>query len=112
MPVLELVLGLIALAIVLTIPGYFLTLGFFPKRGEIDSIERFTFSLVFSIVFIPLLLLIENQLLLLPINFLTSLTTTILLIVIGLIAWLYRSKKLSPEETVDLIFFRKFLEKK
>ena len=38
MALIELILGLIALFLTITIPGYFLTLGFFPNKNEIDSI--------------------------------------------------------------------------
>jgi uncharacterized membrane protein len=102
--VLEIVLGLIALTLVLTLPGYFLTLAFFPKKNEIDSIERITFSLVFSIAFTPLLLLIENQVFSIPINFLSSFLTVTGIILIGLIVWMIRVQKLRVPEKVYTIF--------
>ena len=49
MALIELIFGLIALFLTITVPGYFLTLGFFPDKNEIDSIERLTFSLVFQV---------------------------------------------------------------
>ena len=125
MPLIELVLGLVALFLTITVPGYFLTLGFFPNKNEIDSIERLTFSLVFSIAFLPLLVLIENQLFSIPINFTSSIATVLLIIIIGLFSWMVRTQKLvvpnvfymifpkiKKEESVDLFFISFFKKKK
>lgn len=115
----DLVLGLIILGLVITLPGYFLTLAFFPKKEEIDSIERLTFSLVFSISFLPLLVLIENQLFSIPIDYFSALWSLIGLIVFGFVVWMIRTEripapsplygifpKVKKEESVDLVFTR------
>ena len=111
MDFISIILGLIAIALVLTIPGYFLTLAFFPRKEEIDSIERLTFSLVFSIAFLPLLVLIENQIFGIKIDFLSSLLTTIAIILFGLIVWIYRSRKLKKGEAVEMVFLKPFKKK-
>jgi uncharacterized membrane protein len=124
MSLIELILGLIALLLTVTLPGYFLTLGFFPSRKEIDSIERLTFSLVFSISFLPLLVLIENQLFGVPINFISSISTLLLIVIIGLFSWMVRTQKIKvpsffyvvlpkieKEDAVDLFFFSFFRKK-
>jgi len=124
MALIELIFGLIALFLTITIPGYFLTLGFFPDKNEIDVIERFTFSMVFSISFLPLIVLIENVFFSIPINFTSSIASVLLLIIIGLISWMIRTQKLTvpqqlyfvfpkieKENSVDL-FFISFLKKK
>jgi len=121
----ELILGLIALFLTITLPGYFLTLGFFPNKNEIDSIERLTFSLVFSIAFLPALVLIENQLLGIPIDFTSSIATLLLIIIIGLFTWMVRTQKISvpnalyyimpkieKKDAVELFFFSVFKNKK
>ncbi|NJD51362.1 MAG: DUF1616 domain-containing protein [Candidatus Methanoperedens sp.] len=41
-----------ALPLIFFLPGYLLIAAMFPKRGELSSIERFTFSIVFSITII------------------------------------------------------------
>ncbi|MFH1752094.1 MAG: DUF1616 domain-containing protein [archaeon] len=102
---LETIFGLILLIISLTIPGYALSLGFFPKKTEIDLIERIVLSIAFSIAFIPLLLLIGNRLLLLPINYYSAVATVAFLIAVGLIAWFYRSKNLNEKEKIKLLSF-------
>ncbi|MEW6295765.1 MAG: DUF1616 domain-containing protein [Candidatus Diapherotrites archaeon] len=107
----DLIIPLISLALVLTIPGYFLSLAFFPKKNEIDEIERFTFSMVFSIAFLPLLILIENLLLSIPIDFTSVFGTLLFLIIIGLIVYWVRIRKMKKDEVVDIIFFRPFIKK-
>ncbi len=104
MPLIELVFGLIALFLVITLPGYFLSLGFFPNKNEIDSIERFTFSLVFSIAFLPLIVLIENMVFGIPINFTSSIASVLLLIIFGLISWMIRTQKISVPEPLYFVF--------
>ncbi|MDO8537797.1 MAG: DUF1616 domain-containing protein [archaeon] len=106
MPIVELITGLIALVIVLTVPGYFLTLAFFPSKEQIDGIERFTFSLLFSIVFMPLVVLIVNQLLGVPINFVSSFGTLIFLIFLGVIVYYFRLQKIDKREAFNLLFWR------
>ena len=86
----ETLIALISIIIVLFIPGYFLCLAFFTKRNEIDSIERITLSFVFSIIFLPLLVLAENLLLKIPINFTSVAGSFLLLVIIGLIGYLLR----------------------
>ena len=104
MPLIELVLGLAALFLTVTVPGYFLTLGFFPDRTEIDSIERFTFSLVFSVSFLPLAVLIENMVFGIPINFTSSIASVLLLIIIGLVSWMIRTQKFAVPEPFYFLF--------
>lgn len=124
MALIELFFGLIALALTITLPGYFLTLGFFPNKNEIDSIERLTFSLVFSVSFLPLLVLIENQVFGVPIDFNSSIATVLLIIIIGLVSWMIRTQKIvvsnklywlfpkvEKQNAIDL-FFVSFLRKK
>ncbi|PJA21235.1 MAG: hypothetical protein COX63_00290 [Candidatus Diapherotrites archaeon CG_4_10_14_0_2_um_filter_31_5] len=121
----ELVFGLIALFLTITIPGYFLTLGFFPNKNEIDSIERLTFSLVFSIAFLPVFVLIENMVFSIPVNFTSSIGTVLLLIIIGLLSWMVRTQKIivpnflyfvlpkiEKKDSVDLFFVSFFKNKK
>ncbi|MFH1256458.1 MAG: DUF1616 domain-containing protein [Candidatus Diapherotrites archaeon] len=100
---LDLVLGLVKFVIAVTVPGYFLTLGFFPSKKEIDGIERLTYSLVFSITVQPLLLLLENQLFQIPVNEVSVFATFFLVIALGAIAYFARAKKLQKEEVFPLL---------
>ena len=100
MDLIALLPGLVALFIALFIPGYFLCLGFFPGRQEIDWLERIVFSFIFSVSFIPLLILIENRLLGIPVNTLSVYATMLFLVLIGLLFYFVRSGKLSVPEKV------------
>jgi uncharacterized membrane protein len=111
MAILQLVFGLIILAITLTVPGYCLTLAFFPRKTELEELERFAFSFVFSMTFLPLLVLIENQILQIPINALTATASVLFLVAVGLLVWYYRTRSMKKEEAVA-IWFPKLLGKK
>ena len=89
--VLGAIVSFVLLAAALFIPGYFLALAFFARRGEIDAVERATLSFVFSITFLPLLVLVANQLLGIPINFYSVAGTFLLLVVAGLFGYLARA---------------------
>ncbi len=96
------VLSFAALGFSLTIPGYFATLGLFPKKGELSGIERFTLSFVFSIALVPLLLVLENIVLSIPINYFSVSGTLAVVIIAGALVWFLRSKQLL-ENAVPLI---------
>ncbi len=114
---LEQVLGFATLVVTLFIPGYFITLAFFPKKSELDAIERITLSFVFSITLLPLLTLLENILLAIPINSFSVWANFAIITAVGLFSYLARTGKtprpfkicdkifppVSPEEAVPII---------
>jgi len=102
MDLLQIAFGLIVLAVTLTIPGYCLTLAFFPKRNELEELERFAFSFVFSITFLPLLVLIENQVFDIPIDSVSSLASILLFVVTGIGIWCIRTRKMKKGEAVQI----------
>lgn len=115
-----LALGIAAILFALIVPGYCLTLAAFPRRSDIDMLERLAFSLVFSIVFLPLLMLIENQLLGIPINQVSSIASVLILIIAGLKIWMIRTSripapgvcykmfpKVDPKDAVPLLAWQK-----
>src|SRR3989344_2955075 len=104
MAFIEFLPNILALIIALIVPGYFLTLAFFPSKTQIDGIERLTFSLLFSIVFMPLVVLLANQLLGVPINFVSSFGTMILLIALGAIVYLIRIQAIGIPKSFERIF--------
>ncbi len=101
MEILQLLFGLVVLAVTLIIPGYCLTLGFFPRKNELEELERFAFSFVFSITFLPLLVLIENQVFGVKIDFVSSFGSVLLLVVAGLAIWKFRTRNMKKEEVVQ-----------
>ncbi len=77
--------------IFLTVPGYFLTLAFFTENNK-SKLERFILSVLLSITFLPLLLLIENQVIGIAINLTSVLATTLIIILFGLGFYLKKRK--------------------
>ncbi len=53
---------------VLFLPGFFATIAFFPKKGEIDEIEIIALSFGLSIAIVPFTVFLLNILLKIPIN--------------------------------------------
>lgn len=104
MPILEILMSLILLVIVLFLPGYFLSLAFFPKRKDLDGIERLTISFALSITILPLLVLIENQLLFIPIDYTSVVSTFLIMIIFGIAVWLIRSQRVSAPGLCHKLF--------
>ena len=95
------VFGLIALVLALFVPGHFLCLGFFPAKKDLGKMERLVFAFVFSIAFLPLLVLFENLLLKLPINFFTVLGSLLFLVLLGLVLYFARTGSLPLPKKVS-----------
>src|SRR3989338_4212224 len=101
---LSLIPGLLFLAVYLFVPVYFLVLGFFPSKKEIDLLERFTFSIVFSITFMPLIILVENLFFQLPIDLVVVAGNLAFWIVLGFVVYLARIQKIGIP-----VFLKNFL---
>lgn len=72
MDLISIILGLVAIALAVSIPGYALSLAIFPKRTELDIFERIAFSFILSITVPGIILLAGNMLLGIPINFISA----------------------------------------
>ena len=100
----SILLGIVVLLFALTVPGYCIALAVFPRRSDIDLLERLALSFVFSIVFLPLLMLIENQLLGIPINQISSAASVLVLIIAGLAVWMIRTSRIKAPGVCYKIF--------
>jgi uncharacterized membrane protein len=98
--------GIGILLVVVTVPGYFVTLALFPAAGKIDGLERLALSVVFSITALPLLSLVANQLLSIPITAATALAELLVIIAAGLIVYLARTGRVKAPRA----FYRLFPE--
>jgi len=78
---------IIGLPLVLFIPGYALSYAFFPKKNDIDVIERIVLSFGLSIAIIPLTIFFMNRFLKIPITVYSSLAVTIAITLVGIILW-------------------------
>jgi uncharacterized membrane protein len=85
--VLWIIQAIIGLPLVLFIPGYALSYAFFPKKKDIDLVERIALSLGLSIATIPLSVFFLNKLLKVPITVFSSLAVTLAITLIGIIVW-------------------------
>ena len=103
MALIDVIPGHAAAFLAMTIPGYFLTLAFFTPKKSVSRIERFVLSILLSISSIPLLLLLENQLLLIPINSVSVIGTIALIIIFGLIVYFMRLRKIGVPEKIEKI---------
>lgn len=87
--ILQIVLGSV---FVLFIPGLIWSFAFFPKKDEIDWIERIALSFGLSIALVPLVVFYANFLGGLEINLLSVSVMIILICVAGIAVWWYRTK--------------------
>ena len=92
MDLISIILGIAAIALAVSIPGYALSLAIFPKRGELDIFERIAFSFILSIAVPALVLLAGNMLLGIGINFVSVAIAYIAIAAIGFIAFAIRSR--------------------
>ena len=77
------------------IPGYALTWAIFPKKQEIDAIERLTLSLAFSVAFTPIFIFALHKALgagTFPIDAVHSLLASFIVIIASYFIWGIRKK--------------------
>ncbi|MFH1256286.1 MAG: DUF1616 domain-containing protein [Candidatus Diapherotrites archaeon] len=88
------IIGLIVSAIfVLFLPGLAVTWAIFPKKDEIDWIERIALSFALSIAITPLLVFYFNFLLNVPINFITVSIVILGIMLTSAAIWFAREKR-------------------
>jgi uncharacterized membrane protein len=105
-PVLEntFIRTILGLPLVLFIPGYVLIAALFPKKNDLDTIERIALSFGLSIAVVPLVGLLLNFTLgikLIPILFTLCVYTIALILVAA-----YRREELPEEERFSVSFYR------
>lgn len=75
---------------VLFLPGFFATIAFFPKKGELDDIEIIALSFGLSIAVVPFTVFLLNIVLNIPVNIIS--VTGEILVLIGLFWGVYYKK--------------------
>jgi uncharacterized membrane protein len=83
----EIIQVIIGLPLVLFIPGFALSYALFPKKKDIDTLERIALSFGLSIALIPLVVFFMNKFIKIPITVYSSLAVTIAITLIGVILW-------------------------
>lgn len=82
--------AVVGFALVLFIPGYAATWALFPKKKEIDVIERIALSIGLSISLVVLSVFVLNLVFGIKINFVNSLLIILLITLICAGVWYYR----------------------
>ncbi len=79
--------AIIGLPLVLFIPGYVLSYAFFPKKKDLDLMERIALSFGLSFALIPLAVFFLNKFLKVPITVYSSFSIIVAITLIGFIVW-------------------------
>ena len=79
--------AIIGLPLVLFIPGYALSYAFFPKKKDLDLMERIVLSFGLSFALIPLVVFFMNKFLKIPITVYSSFSIIVAISLIGVIVW-------------------------
>jgi uncharacterized membrane protein len=84
---LSIIQAIIGLPLVLFIPGYALSYAFFPKKKDLDLMERIALSFGLSFALIPLAVFFLNKFLKIPITVYSSFSIIVAITIIGIIVW-------------------------
>ena len=84
---LSVIQAIIGLPLVLFIPGYAISYAFFPKKKDLDLMERIALSFGLSFALIPLAVFFLNKFLKIPITVYSSFSIIVALTLIGVILW-------------------------
>jgi uncharacterized membrane protein len=77
------------------VPGYALTWALFPKKHDIDAIERITLSMAFSVAFTPLFIFALHKALgveTFPIDAIHSLLASFIVVLASMLVWRIRKR--------------------
>ncbi len=82
----------IAIILFIVIPGFFLSMAIFPKKEDLDPVERAGLSMILGLTPVFLLYFGDKNFSI-PITDYTTLATFLLVSLIGYAGWKYRLKK-------------------
>jgi len=95
--ILEVLRAIVGFLLVMFIPGYAFTFALFPKKDEIDIIERIALSIGLSISTVVLSIFVLNVFFKIRINLVNSLLTILILTFIFAVIGYYRMNKLDTK---------------
>ncbi len=84
---LSIIQAIIGLPLVLFIPGYALSYAFFPKKKDLELMERIALGFGLSFALIPLVIFFLNEFLKIPITVYSSLSILVAFTIIGVVVW-------------------------
>jgi len=84
---------------IVMLSGFCLTLAIFPKKDEIDTLDRLGLSVILG--FMPFVLLyFFDKNFNVPINFITSVLFVLTVCIAGLLIWMYRKNKINVKGNI------------
>ena len=93
--ILEILRAIVGFLLVMFIPGYAFTFALFPKKDEIDIIERIALSIGLSISTVVLSIFVLNVFFKIRINLVNSLLTILIMTFIFSVIGYYRMNRLN-----------------
>ncbi len=96
MTMFEVIYSAVIIIGIVVISGFCLTLAIFPKKNEIEILERLGLSVILGFTPFVLLYFFDKNFNV-PINFITSVLFVLGTCVIGLAAWMLRKSKIKQE---------------
>jgi len=87
--IIEILQAIVGLVLVLFLPGFVATYVIFPKKGEIDEIERFALSFGLSIAIVPLMVF-ALSIIGIPLNLINIVLEIVILLVVLLSIYFYQ----------------------
>ena len=92
MTVFEVLYSAVIIIGIVVISGFCLTLAIFPKRDEIETLERLGLSVILGFTPFVLLYFFDKNFNV-PFNFITSVLFVLIVCIAGLLIWTYRKNK-------------------
>ncbi|MEA3255129.1 MAG: hypothetical protein U9Q22_04790 [Candidatus Altiarchaeota archaeon] len=86
------VIGTVGIILYMLIPGISLSLALFPRKKDLDLVERLGVSILLGMT-VPFIQYFNDKNFFIPINFTTTIETILAVTVIGLLVWRWRLKK-------------------
>jgi len=82
----------IGIILLILIPGFALSLALFPRKRDLDTVERIGLSFVLGLT-PQFILYFGDKNLFIPVNFYTTLISIILTSFVGIVIWFFRREK-------------------
>ncbi len=92
-PLMTVLAAMFSIVFVLFVPGVCISFAFYPRKEDLDMLERVVLSFGFGIAVVPLSVFYANKLLGVPVNVFTSILLVVLVSCIALAVWYKRVKR-------------------
>ncbi|HDI73288.1 MAG TPA: hypothetical protein ENF58_04070 [Candidatus Altiarchaeales archaeon] len=93
MELLPIVMGTVGIILYMLIPGISLSLALFPRREDLDLVERVGIGIFLGMT-TPFIQYFNDKNFFIPINFTTTTATILVVTIIGLLVWQLRLRRM------------------